>query len=200
MRGAAIAAAAVCAEVLARVLERCGVKTEILGFTTRSWRGGRASQAWASAGRPPQPGRLAELRHLIYKRADDPWRRARLNMGAMLDDALLKENIDGEALLWAYGRLKIRSEPRKMLVLISDGAPHDEATLDANGAAYLERHLRAAAERIERSGTVELAAIGIGHHVGAYFRRAVAVRGLEELGEAIVLQLLDLFDPKGKAP
>jgi cobaltochelatase CobT len=200
MRGPAIALAAVCAEVLARVLERCSVKTEILGFTTRSWRGGRAAQAWASAGRTPQPGRVAELRHLIYKRADEPWRRARPNLGGMLDDELLKENIDGEALLWAYDRLKIRPEPRKILVLICDGAPHDEATLGANGAAYLERHLRAVVERIERDGTVELAAVGIGHEAGASFRRAVTVGGLETLGEALVLQLLDLFDPKGKAP
>jgi cobaltochelatase CobT len=194
MRGLPIATAAVCAELLGRVLERCGVKTEILGFTTRSWRGGRPYQDWTAAGRCENPGRLAELRHVIYKSADRPWRRASAHLGAMLADDLLKENIDGEALLWANERLLRRCEPRKILVVISDGAPLDDATLEANDAGYLERHLRSVIENIERRGAVELVAIGIGHDVRSYYRRAVALRSADDLSEAIVTQLIDLFD------
>jgi cobaltochelatase CobT len=208
MRGLPIATAAVCAELLGRVLERCGIKTEILGFTTRSWRGGRAYQDWAAAGRGRNPGRLAELRHVIYKSAEQPWRRASVRLAAMLADDLLKENIDGEALLWAHERLLQRGEPRKILMVISDGAPLDDATLQANDAGYLERHLRSVIDAIERRGAVELVAIGIGHDVRAYYRRAVALSSADELSEAIVAQLIDLFDAnsahaarrRGRAP
>jgi cobaltochelatase CobT len=193
MRGLPIATATLCAELLGRVLERCSVKTEILGFTTRSWRGGRAYQQWVSAGRPANPGRITELRHVIYKSADEPWRRASFRMGAMLADDLLKENVDGEALLWAHARLLRRTEPRKILVVISDGAPLDDATLEANDTGYLDRHLHAVIDRIERDSPVELAAIGIGHDVTGYYRRAVTLRSADDLGEAIVTQLIDLF-------
>lgn len=196
MRGLPIATAAVCAEVLGRVLERCGVKTEILGFTTRNWRGGRAYQDWVAAGRPASPGRLGELKHIVFKSADEPWRRANSRLGAMLADDLLKENIDGEALLWAHDRLIRRMEPRKILVVISDGAPLDDATLEANDGAYLERHLKSVIHAIDKRSAVELAAIGIGHDVGAYYRRSVTLKSADDLGEAIVLQLMRLFDPK----
>jgi cobaltochelatase CobT len=199
MRGLPIATAAVCAELLGRVLERCSVKTEILGFTTRNWRGGRAHADWVRAGRPPNPGRLSELKHVIYKSADEPWRRATAHLGAMLADDLLKENIDGEALLWAHERLARRSEPRKVLIVISDGAPLDEATLEANDTAYLERHLRSVIDAIQAESRVALAAIGIGHDVGAYYGRSVTLRSADDLGEAIVTQLIDLFDPKAQS-
>jgi cobaltochelatase CobT len=197
MRGLPIATAAMCAELLGRVLERCGIKTEILGFTTRNWRGGRAYQDWAAAGRCRNPGRLAELRHVIYKSADQPWRRASVCLGAMLADDLLKENIDGEALLWAHERLLRRAEPRKIMVVISDGAPLDDATLEANDAGYLERHLRSVIDAMTRRGAVELAAIGIGHDVRAYYGRAMALSSADDLSEAIVTQLIDLFDARG---
>jgi cobaltochelatase CobT len=197
MRGVPIATAAVCAELLGRVLERCGVKTEILGFTTRSWRGGRAYRDWVAAGRCANPGRLAELRHVVYKSADQPWRRASARLGAMLADDLLKENIDGEALLWAHERLLQRLEPRKILVVISDGAPLDDTTLQANDPGYLERHLRSVIEAIERRSSVELIAIGIGHDVCAYYRRAVALQSADDLSEAIVTQLINLFGGAG---
>jgi cobaltochelatase CobT len=194
MRGLPIATAAVCAELLGRVLERCGVQTEILGFTTRSWRGGQAYKNWAAGGRADRPGRLTDLLHIVYKSADDPWRRARLAMGAMLAPELLKENVDGEALLWAYQRLLRRSAPRKILMVISDGAPLEDATLQANDAGYLDRHLRAVVAMIQDSSHVELAAIGIGHDAARYYRRAVNVRDADSLGEALVTELLDLFD------
>jgi cobaltochelatase CobT len=193
MRGLPIATATVCAEILGRVLERCAVKTEILGFTTSGWRGGRAHQQWALAARPAHPGRITELRHVIYKSADEPWRRAAPHMGAMLADDLLKENVDGEALSWAHERLLRRPEPRKILVVISDGAPLDEATLEANDPGYLDRHLRAVIDRIECRSAVELAAVGIGHDVTRYYRRAVTLSRADELGEAIVAQLIELF-------
>jgi cobaltochelatase CobT len=200
MRGVPIATAAMCAEVLGRVLERCGVKTEILGFTTRGWRGGRAYREWAAAGRRRNPGRLAELKHVIYKSADQPWRRASVRMGAMLAEDLLKENIDGEALLWAHERLLRRGEPRKILVVISDGAPLDDATLEANDAGYLERHLRSVIEAIEKRARVGLVAIGIGHDVRAYYRRAVTLSSADDLSEAIVGQLMALFDAGRRKP
>jgi cobaltochelatase CobT len=195
MRGVPIATAALCAEVLGRVLERCGVGSEVLGFTTRGWGGGRARAQWIAAGRPPHPGRLAELRHIIYKDAKEPWRRARVRLGLMLEDGVLRENIDGEALLWAYGRLMRRVEPRRILLVISDGAPMDDATLAANDAGYLDRHLRAVIDWIERDAQVELAAVGIGHDVTQYYRRAVTLPGPDELGEAIVTELVDLLEP-----
>lgn len=193
MRGAPIATAAACAEILGRVLERCGVKTEILGFTTRSWHGGHARRKWVADGCPPHPGRIADLQHVIYKSADEPWRRARPRLGLMLEGDLLKENIDGEALLWAADRLQRRMEPRRILIVISDGAPLDEATLAANGAEFLDRHLRAVIERIERFSPLELLAVGIGHDVTAYYRRAVTLDSAAQLGEALVTQLIDLL-------
>ncbi len=195
MRGVPITTAAACAELLGRVLERCGVKNEVLGFTTRGWRGGRTRAQWVAAGRSPDPGRLTELRHIVYKTADEPWRRARPWLGLMLENELLKENVDGEALLWAYGRLVQRPEPRRILLVISDGAPLDDATLEANDVGYLDRHLRSVIGWLERDAQVELAAIGIGHDVTGYYRRAVMVPGVNELGEAIVAQLMGLFEP-----
>ena len=194
MRGMPIATAAICAELLGRMLERCGVKTEILGFTTCAWRGGRARAQWLAVGKPRDPGRLSDIRHIIYKAADEPWRRARSGLGLMLDDTLLKENVDGEALLWAHDRLMRRMEPRRLLLVLSDGAPLDDATIDANDADYLDRHLHSVIEWIQRDSPIELAAIGIGHDVRGYYRRAVKLRSVEELGEAIAEQLISLFD------
>lgn len=194
MRGVPVATAAVCAELLGRVLERCGVRTEILGYTTRCWHGGRPRRQWVAAGCPAGPGRLTELCHVVYKGADEPWRRASYRLGAMLQDGLLKENVDGEALLWALGRLRSRPERRRILIVISDGAPLDEATLAANDAGYLDRHLRQVIAGIERERAVELAAIGIGHDVTAYYRRAVTLPDVEVLEEALVGQLIDLFE------
>jgi cobaltochelatase CobT len=195
MHGVPIATAAVCSELLGRVLECCGVKTEILGFTTNCWHGGRARKQWVSAGSPALPGRLTELRHIIYKSADEPWRRARVRLGAMCQDDVLKENVDGEAVLWAYKRLLERPEPRRVLMTISDGAPLDDATLEANDPLYLDRHLCMVIEHIERQGAIELAAIGIGHDVTGFYRRAITLSSVDELGEAMVAQLVDLFSP-----
>jgi cobaltochelatase CobT len=194
MRGLPIANAAMCAELLGRALERCGVKTEILGFTTRSWGGGRARAQWLTAGRPVHPGRISELLHVVYKSADEPWRRARSCLGLMLDDGLLKENMDGEALLWAHQRLLRRPERRRILLVISDGAPRDDATLEANDAGYLERHLHTVIDGIEARAAVELAAIGIGHDVTRYYRRAITLPGVNVLGEAMAAQLVSLFE------
>ena len=198
MRGSPIATAAICAELLGRVLERCGVKSEILGFTTGGWRGGRARAQWVAGGRPAQPGRITELRHIVYKDADEPWRRARERLGLMLEPDLLKENVDGEALLWAHERLLRRPERRRLLLVISDGAPLDEATVEANDALYLERHLQSVIEWIETRSTVELAAVGIGHDVARYYRRAVTLPSADDLGEALVMQLFDLFDIRSR--
>ena len=198
MRGRPIMVAAVCADILARTLERCGVKTEILGFTTRAWKGGQAREAWIKAGKPIQPGRLNDLRHIIYKSAEAPWRRARRNLGLMMREGLLKENIDGEALLWAYQRLMARPEQRKILLVISDGAPVDDSTLSVNAGHYLERHLRTVISEIEGHSPVELIAIGIGHDVTRYYRRAVTIVDVEQLGGAITEQLADLFDDEPK--
>ncbi|MHC8509895.1 MAG: cobaltochelatase subunit CobT [Rhodospirillales bacterium] len=194
MRGRPISIAAVSADILARTLERCGVKVEILGFTTRSWKGGRSRDKWVDAGKPGNPGRLNDLRHIIYKSADMPWRRARKNLGLMLREGLLKENIDGEALHWAHSRLIGRPEQRRIMMVISDGAPVDDATLSANPGNYLERHLRDMIEWIETRSPVELIAIGIGHDVTRYYRRAVTIVDAEELGGALMAQLADLFD------
>ncbi|WP_116809665.1 cobaltochelatase CobT-related protein [Steroidobacter cummioxidans] len=189
MRGQPIVIAAACVELLGAVLERCGVTTEILGFTTQRWRGGRSRERWIAAHRPSSPGRLTDLHHIVYKPADVPWRRARRNLVAMLDESLLKENVDGEALLWAHERLRRRPERRKILMVISDGAPLDDATLSANDFGYLDRHLRAVIESLESSGTVQLLAIGIGHDVGSYYANAFTVTEPQELGEAMVRQL-----------
>ncbi len=194
MRGRPIAIAAICADILARTLERCGVATEILGFTTRGWKGGQSREAWLAAGRPPSPGRLNDLRHIIYKRADEPYRRARRNLGLMMREGLLKENIDGEALLWAHNRLHGRAEERRILMVISDGAPVDDSTASANGGTYLERHLRQVIEWIEKRSSVELIAIGIGHDVTRYYTRAVTIMDAEQLAGAMVEQLARLFE------
>jgi cobaltochelatase CobT len=194
MRGRPIMVAALCADILARTLERCGVKVEILGFTTRAWKGGRSKEDWLAAGRPPQPGRLNDLRHVVYKSADAPWRRARRNLGLMMREGLLKENIDGEALLWAHDRLIGRLEQRRILMVISDGAPVDDSTLSANPGNYLERHLRAVIHWIESRSPVEVIAIGIGHDVTRYYRRAVTITDAEQLGGVMVEKLAELFD------
>ncbi|PBC20556.1 MULTISPECIES: cobaltochelatase subunit CobT [unclassified Mesorhizobium] len=193
MRGRPITVAATCADILARTLERCGVSVEILGFTTRAWKGGQAREKWLKDGKPPNPGRLNDLRHIIYKSADHPWRRARRNLGLMMREGLLKENIDGEALLWAHSRLIARPEQRKILMMISDGAPVDDSTLSVNPGNYLERHLRAVIELIETRSPVELLAIGIGHDVTRYYRRAVTIVDAEELAGAMTEQLASLF-------
>ncbi len=201
MRGRPITVAATCADILARTLERCGVKVEILGFTTRAWKGGQSREAWLAAGKPANPGRLNDLRHIIYKSADAPWRRARKNLGLMMREGLLKENIDGEALDWAHKRLLGRSEQRKILMMISDGAPVDDSTLSVNPGNYLERHLRHIIEEIETRSPVELIAIGIGHDVTRYYRRAVTIVDAEELGGAITEKLAELFsETQGAAP
>ncbi|MBB4639876.1 cobaltochelatase subunit CobT [Rhizorhapis suberifaciens] len=194
MRGRPISIAAISADILARTLERCGVKTEILGFTTRAWKGGQSREDWLAAGRPPQPGRLNDLRHIIYKKADEPWRRARRNLGLMMREGLLKENIDGEALLWAHNRLIGRTEDRRILMVISDGAPVDDSTLSVNSGTYLERHLRQVIDWIENRSPVQLIAIGIGHDVTRYYRRAVTIMDAEQLGGTMVEQLAGLFD------
>ncbi|GAA3997767.1 cobaltochelatase subunit CobT [Sphingomonas humi] len=194
MRGRPISIAAICADILARTLERCGVATEILGFTTRAWKGGQSREHWLGEGRPPSPGRLNDLRHIVYKRADEPYRHSRRNLGLMMREGLLKENIDGEALLWAHGRLIARPEERRILMVISDGAPVDDSTASANGGAYLEKHLRQVIGWIESRSPVELAAIGIGHDVTRYYARAVTIMDAEQLGGALVEQLAGLFD------
>ncbi len=193
MRGRPITIAATCADILARTLERCGVKVEILGFTTKAWKGGMAREKWLHSGKPATPGRLNDLRHIIYKSADQPWRRAKRNLGLMMREGLLKENIDGEALLWAHNRLVARPEQRKILMMISDGAPVDDSTLSVNPGNYLERHLRAAIEMIETRSPVELIAIGIGHDVTRYYRKAVTIVDAEELAGAMTEQLAELF-------
>jgi cobaltochelatase CobT len=194
MRGRPITVAATCADILARTLERCGVKVEILGFTTKAWKGGQSREKWLAGGKPPTPGRLNDLRHIIYKSADAPWRRSRRNLGLMMREGLLKENIDGEALMWAHGRLMARSEQRKILMMISDGAPVDDSTLSVNPGNYLERHLRAVIEQIETRSPVELLAIGIGHDVTRYYRKAVTIVDADELAGAMTEQLAALFE------
>jgi cobaltochelatase CobT len=200
MRGRPITVAATCADILARTLERCGVKVEILGFTTRAWKGGQSREAWLAAGKNPNPGRLNDLRHIIYKSADAPWRRARKNLGLMMREGLLKENIDGEALDWAHKRLLARTEQRKILMMISDGAPVDDSTLSVNPGNYLERHLRWIIEDIETRSPVELIAIGIGHDVTRYYRRAVTIVDAEELGGAMTEKLAELFEEHAREP
>ena len=198
MRGRPISIAAISADIMARTLERCGVKTEILGFTTRAWKGGQSREQWLGHGRPPTPGRLNDLRHIVYKRADEPWRRARRNLGLMMREGLLKENIDGEALMWAHNRMIGRSEERKVLMVISDGAPVDDSTLSVNSGSYLEKHLRQVIGWIESKSPVELIAIGIGHDVTRYYARAVTIMDAEQLGGTMVEQLAGLFEGEGR--
>jgi cobaltochelatase CobT len=197
MRGRPITVAAMSADILARTLERCGVKVEILGFTTRAWKGGQSREHWLSDNKPPNPGRLNDLRHIIFKSADTPWRRARRSLGLMLREGLLKENIDGEALLWAHRRLLGRPEQRRILMVISDGAPVDDSTLSVNSGNYLERHLRRVIEWIETGSDIELIAIGIGHDVTRYYRRAVTIVDAEQLGGVMLEKLAELFDEDG---
>jgi cobaltochelatase CobT len=194
MRGRPISIAAISADIMARTLERCGVKTEILGFTTRAWKGGQARENWLAAGRPAMPGRLNDLRHIVYKKADEPWRHARRNLGLMMREGLLKENIDGEALLWAHSRLIARTEDRRILMVISDGAPVDDSSLSVNHGGYLEQHLRKVIEMIEGRSPVQLIAIGIGHDVTRYYKRAVTIMDAEQLGGTMIEQLAGLFD------
>ncbi|AOR76230.1 cobalt chelatase large subunit [Sphingomonas sp. LH128] len=194
MRGRPISIAAISADVLARTLERCGVKVEILGFTTRAWKGGQSRESWLANGKPAHPGRLNDLRHIVYKKADEPWRRAKKNLGLMMREGLLKENIDGEALLWAHNRMLARQEDRRILMVISDGAPVDDSTLSVNSAGYLEAHLRRVIEWIESKSPVQLVAIGIGHDVTRYYRRAVTIMDAEQLGGTMIEQLAGLFE------
>ena len=194
MRGRSITIAAVCSDILGRTLERCSVRVEILGFTTRAWRGGASREEWINAGKPPNPGRLNDLRHIIYKAADDPWRHARRNLGLMMREEILKENIDGEALIWAHNRLVVRHEQRKVLLVISDGLPVDNSTLLVNPSSYLEQHLKYAIASIENHSPVELIAIGIGHDVTHHYKRAVTITDAEQLGGAITEQLAELFE------
>lgn len=196
MRGRPIAIAAMCTDILARTLERCGVKVEILGFTTRAWKGGKARDLWIQKGRPPYPGRLNDVRHIIYKAADTPWRRTRKNLGLMLKEGILKENIDGEALVWAYNRLAARGEQRKILMVISDGAPVDDSTLSVNPSNILEQDLRSVIEWIETQTPVELTAIGIGHDVTRYYSRALTIADASELANALIGRLDELFEDK----
>ena len=193
MRGRPIMVAAMCADILARTLERCAVKVEVLGFTTRAWKGGQSRERWLAAGKPPQPGRLNDLRHIVYKPADAPWRRVKRNLGLMMREGLLKENIDGEALIWAHSRLAMRPESRRILMVISDGAPVDDSTLSVNAGNYLDQHMRHVIAEIENKSSVELTAIGIGHDVTRYYKRAVTILDAEQLGGAMTGQLIDLF-------
>jgi cobaltochelatase CobT len=199
MRGRPISIAAICADVLARTLERCDVKVEILGFTTRTWKGGQAREKWLGEGRPHQPGRLNDLRHIVYKSADAPWRRVRPNLGLMMKEGLLKENIDGEALEWAHRRMAKRPEARKIMMVISDGAPVDDSTLSVNPANYLEKHLRDVIDLVERRKMVELIAIGIGHDVTRYYQHAVTITDVDQLAGAMTEQLAALFDKDPRA-
>jgi cobaltochelatase CobT len=199
MRGRPIMVAACCADILARTLERCGVKVEILGFTTRAWKGGQAREAWLAAGKPANPGRLNDLRHIVYKPADAPWRRAKRSLALMMREGLLKENIDGEALAWAHRRLQTRPERRRILMMISDGAPVDDSTLSVNTGSYLELHLRQVIEEIETRSSVELIAIGIGHDVTRYYRRAVTITDPSELAGAMTDKLVELFEETAEA-
>ncbi len=200
MRGRPIMVAACCADILARTLERCGVKVEILGFTTRQWKGGQSREQWLAAGKPANPGRLNDLRHIVYKSADTPWRRARRNLGLMMREGLLKENIDGEALTWAHARMLSRPEQRRIIMMISDGAPVDDSTLSVNSGIYLEKHLRQVIHEIETYSPVELIAIGIGHDVTRYYARAVTISDAEELAGAMTEKLAELFSEPGKGP
>lgn len=200
MRGRPIMVAALCTDILARTLERCGVKTEILGFTTRAWKGGQSFQDWMNQGKPVQPGRLNDLRHIIYKSADTPWRRAKRNLGLMMREGLLKENIDGEALEWACNRLMLRPEQRRILLMISDGAPVDDATQSQNQSGLLENHLRKVIDEIENRSEIELVAIGIGHDVTRWYKRAVTLMDVEQLGGAIMEKLAELFDKPPHMP
>ena len=196
MRGRPISVAAICADILSRTLERCSVKVEILGFTTKNWKGGKSREKWSSENKPTNPGRLNDLRHVVYKAADKPWRQSKKNLGLMLKEGLLKENIDGEALLWAFKRIAIRKEERKILMVISDGAPVDDSTLSVNSGDYLEKHLKQTVKWIEENSKVEILAVGIGHDVTRYYKKAIKIADVQELGDVMINQLTKLFSEK----
>jgi len=196
MRGRPISVAAICADILSRTLERCSVKVEVLGFTTKNWKGGKSREKWNLENKPKNPGRLNDLRHIIYKSADKPWRQAKKNLGLMLKEGLLKENIDGEALLWAFKRISIRKEERKILMVISDGAPVDDSTLSVNSGDYLEKHLKQTVKWIEENSNIEILAVGIGHDVTRYYKKAVKIADVQELGDVMINQLTKLFSEK----
>ena len=198
MRGRPISVAAICADILSRTLERCTVKVEVLGFTTKNWKGGKSREKWNLNNKPKNPGRLNDLRHIIYKSADKPWRQSKKNLGLMLKEGLLKENIDGEALLWAYKRLKKRKEERKILMIISDGAPVDDSTLSVNSGDYLEKHLKQTVKWIEENTEIEVLAVGIGHDVTRYYNKAIKIADVQELGDVMINQLTKLFSEKSK--
>ena len=193
MRGRPITVAALCSDILAKTLERCLIKSEILGFTTKAWKGGNSREKWIKKGKPSNPGRLNDLRHIIYKSADSPWRRSKKNLGLLLKEGILKENVDGEALSWAYNRLSIRKEKRKILIVISDGAPVDDSTLSVNPGNYLEKNLRDIIGEIEKKDEIELIAIGIGHDVSRYYSKAVTIMDVDQLGEVLLNQLSATF-------
>jgi len=194
MRGRPITVAALCSDILSKTLERCLIKTEILGFTTKAWKGGESREKWIKHGKPTKPGRLNDLRHIIYKSADSPSRRSKQNLGLLLREGILKENIDGEALNWANNRLKIRHEKRKILIVISDGAPVDDSTLSVNPGNYLEKNLRETINKIQDKGEVELVAIGIGHDVSRYYSKAVTIMDVDQLGEVLLNELSEIFN------
>ena len=196
MRGRPISVAAICADILSRTLERCSVKVEILGFTTKNWKGGKSREMWNAKNKPTNPGRLNDLRHIIYKAADKPWRQSKKNLGLMLKEGLLKENIDGEALLWAFKRISFRKEERKILMVISDGAPVDDSTLSVNSGDYLEKHLKQTVKWIEENSNVEILAVGIGHDVTRYYKKAIKIADVQELGDVMINQLTKLFSEK----
>jgi cobaltochelatase CobT len=198
MRGRPITVAALCSDILARTLERCLIKTEILGFTTKTWKGGQSREKWINDKKPSKPGRLNDLRHIIYKAGDAPWRRSKKNLGLLLREGILKENVDGEALLWAYNRLRIRQEKRKVLIVISDGAPVDDSTLSVNPGNYLEKNLRDTISDIENNSNIELVAIGIGHDVSRYYSNAVTIMDVDQLGEVLLNELSNIFVTKKK--
>jgi len=196
MRGKPISVAAICADILSRTLERCSVKVEVLGFTTKNWKGGKSREKWNLENKPKNPGRLNDLRHIIYKAADKPWRQSKKNLGLMLKEGLLKENIDGEALLWAFKRITARKEERKILMVISDGAPVDDSTLSVNSGDYLEKHLKQTVKWIEENSNVEILAVGIGHDVTRYYKKAIKITDVQELGDVMINQLTKLFSEK----
>ena len=196
MRGRPITIAALCADILSRTLERCSVKVEILGFTTKNWKGGKSRESWNKNGKIKNPGRLNDLRHIIYKSADSHWRQSKKNLGLMLKEGILKENIDGEAIMWAYNRLKRRKEERKILMVISDGAPVDDSTLSVNSGDYLEKHLKKVVKFVESKDDIEILAIGIGHDVSRYYQRAIKITDVQELGDVMISELSSLFKNK----
>ena len=190
--------AAICADIISTTLERCNVKTEVLGFTTKQWKGGESRKKWMEDGKPKNPGRLNDIRHIIFKSADTPWRRGQKNFGLMLREGLLKENVDGEALIWAHDRLARRPEQRKILMVISDGAPVDDSTLSVNSGDFLEKHLKKMVKFIENKSDIEILAIGIGHDVSRYYDRAIKITDVNELGDVMISQLSSLFETKKK--